>query len=286
MIAGILGVAGGILSLVGDNIEDPVATDPNPAVILNARLGAAFGGVKNAVEQILIDAFETGDLSKWPAELTTGFYDELLPNFFDFGRYYWPLGGSEQRDLWNSITTKMKQNLVGILMVADNYYILKGAYHTNDCGRPGQLVDGNSCYSVEAPGHGYNHQHVAVHNDFSLPISQEVVANLTSFGVNIAELIRSSEACQTQNTDYGGTVKNDFQALSQPGPPPPCWYALPVLSVAGPDDEHAGYTTTPCDIVFASQTNPTPKNVGQNYLPDNLDKIFKSVDSGCCAAEC
>jgi hypothetical protein len=269
---------GGLLSELG-TVEAPSESDMLEQ--LQGDLGAIFTQGTNAVKSALNSMFETGDLSKWPAQLVSGSFDSPIANFFAAGNFIYLLDSNATTEMGDKFTTSIAQSLVGVCLVLDNYFILTGAHTVDDCPSiPGGSVINNTCFTLEYPGDSFEGS-----GPFSVPISQDTYDALTStYSIDMGGLYSSSYACQSQSNGYGTAPALGFNPLYfQATEYTPCFFNLPVFPVGIEDGE--AWVSSPCLAMAHNATADTPV-VGETYLPDNLTPIYAGGYCHCSSAAC
>ena len=136
------------------------------------------------------------------------------------------------------------------------------------------LIDG-ICYTLAWPGAADCVQGQA-HNTHA---TKTIIDSITSYGINITEMLVNSEACQNDTGVYYGYKSVDITEVAQTGVLPTCFFNLPVLQLISVDGL-APFWDSPCWIneVNASVTDVT---VGISYVPSNLYKIFNQDYCTC-----
>ncbi|PYH73563.1 uncharacterized protein BO88DRAFT_484478 [Aspergillus vadensis CBS 113365] len=124
-----MGVMSGLFSTAGSDISSSSATDTE-TITLEKKVEAIYSLMYTAVQDILIDVFETGNISSWPSDLRSGDYSFEVANFFN-GRYMFLLTGEQAESLESTFNTYLQQYLVGSALASANYYVLKSAYSTS-----------------------------------------------------------------------------------------------------------------------------------------------------------
>ncbi|OKO97982.1 Acidic mammalian chitinase [Penicillium subrubescens] len=147
----VVGVAGGLMSEESSNL-DSSDSETNSETILYSRSVAIATAFYDSVSLVLIDMFDTGDLSSWPSSLTSGDYTTDIANFFD-SRFMFELTGTDEKGMESLLNEGLLATMAGTALVGANYFILRGAYTTSGCAdvTSGIVIDGY-CYTLEYPG--------------------------------------------------------------------------------------------------------------------------------------
>lgn len=262
-----------ILSAAVEDAEPPDEDDMERA--LNMQLGTIWNAAYRAGQNGLISLFADGDLSDIPKEYKEGDYEYEISNFFD-GRWLHRLTGKFVRDMQNALSENMRKSLASYALTFANYYIMKDGFDTDDCtDQTGGKVIDDVCYTLEYPGNG-NPSVEPKRSDWSKTVSEDTLETMTDkYGIDLEELYKLSDACQSKTGDYGGTIDSGTFKLFSESEKPDCFYSLPVF-VAAEDDAGRANWRTPCWARVQNMTSDdddTPK-VGETYLPPNLDEIM------------
>jgi hypothetical protein len=115
--------------------------------------------------------------------------------------------------------------------------------------------------------------------------TEDTITSITSYDIDMEELITKSYTCQNTTKMYFGSLDVDVADLAQDGTTlPTCFFNLPVVNLV--PTTIVSYTTpfdiSPCWITEV--TNATLGNesiVGETYLPDNLATVFDASYCSC-----
>jgi hypothetical protein len=107
-------------------------------------------------------------------------------------------------------------------------------------------------------------------------VSEDTLETMTDkYAIDLEELYKLSDACQSKTGDYGGVIDSGTFKLFSDSEKPDCFYSLPVF-IAAEDDAGRENWRTPCWARVQNMTSDgddEPK-VGETYLPPNLDEIM------------
>ena len=289
-VTGALGsTIGAAMSLVGSVL--PSRSNPldpsHPEAVLSERTLAVFQKVQSGLMELVTGALDTGDVSAFPKEMSSGDYDNGLVNFFDKGRWLINRDAVKETVLRDNINTFFKRLMVGIVMQAAGYWVLQDASPLGKCSDHsfGLAIDGH-CYTLESISTGYEDttsgNRLGFHQQFSKGASDDIIEKMKGYNVTVEDVIRSSVDCQAGNDYYGGTVDIDYEALyngEASSKVPKCFYSLPVFYV---QYEVPGAATTPCGAYTNNATADKPQ-AGKTYLPDYLNTKMGFDTDYCCA---
>jgi hypothetical protein len=278
-----LSSVGGIIGMLSSLVPDPTSGVDMQSVLgnyLSSVINATLWAVGNVSEVV----FTTGTLDNIPSELTTTSYFQTPLASFLYNSAPVILPDTEVYQNWEAALIKdLQRGLVGAALGGGNYYILKNVSTEDDCSQiTGAQPYGGYCYSLQRPG-------VACDSippgEESYPIDNTTLGLMTgtgttNYGINMTDLIGSSEACQNQTQSYLGSEALSYSTMTwDEQNHPPCFYNLPILYVQPPP-----YQSNPCAIWKANYTaavDGTVTELGYTWLPPNLDDIFTQAFCTC-----
>lgn len=270
---------GGIIGMLSSLLPDPTSGVDMESVLgnyLSSVINATLWAVGNVSEVV----FTTGTLDNIPSELTTSsnFQTPLASFLYNAAPVILP--GTDVYQNWETaLVQDLQRGLVGAALGGGNYYILKNVATEDDCSQiTGAQTYGGYCYSLQRPGVSCDSKPPG---DESYPINSFTLTSATTtYGINMTDLIVSSEACQNQTQSYLGSEALSYSAMTWDGQNhPPCFYNLPILYVQPPP-----FQGNPCAIWKANYTaavDGTTTELGYTWLPPNLDAVFTQAFCTC-----
>ncbi|KAL4944609.1 hypothetical protein BDV06DRAFT_220125 [Aspergillus oleicola] len=271
---------GSMFDILGGLVEEeePDDGEDDLEAELEAQLSMIWDAGWNSAAKALIAVFETGDMKGIPDDLKEGDYEFPLSNFFH-GRWLHKMSGSEALDIKESLGENMMKSMAGSTLMFSNYYIVKNGFDNDDCTdqRSGKLID-DTCYTLEFPGTSGGAPADTERSDFSRVVEEETLKSMTdTYKMDIEEIYKLSETCQSATNDYEGKVEMDGYAVFADDDKPQCFYSLPVITAStDPDDLNRISWRTPCWVVVSNMTaeDDAKPVVGKTYLSPRLDEIF------------
>lgn len=290
MGAGIVGISGAVVGIIGDNIEeDDDDLTQTAQAILSGRLQSAFSVFQEGLEIMARQVFATGDISNWTAAIhdtaATGRTSDLAA-FLDGGRYLYSF---DFANVETNLKSALTMNLVGTQLTTSGYYILRGAHPTSICGGiiSGTVIE-DICYTIEFAALGVKEylwtgeRHETTL--FSKPITSENLKKITdTWAMALSDIYTSSYNCQGATQVYNGDAEFSTN-IPTSGSVPDCFYSLPVLKVKTDDGKQDAIQSTPCYFWDAEYTTDEEKaaHIGE-WLPEGLAATFtKSFCVGNC----
>ncbi|GLA06504.1 hypothetical protein AnigIFM60653_007442 [Aspergillus niger] len=244
---------------------------------LTNMMGHLYNSTILSITDIVTWVYEyPNEASNLPSSLTEGPFTHDVANYFYNVKPLFGYDAITWDNMLNSINSTLKMNLVGAALAAADYYILKDAsVKPKKCTGVGDYLIDDICYTLAWPGAADCVQGQA-HNTHA---TKTIIDSITSYGINITEMLVNSEACQNDTGVYYGYKSVDITEVAQTGVLPTCFFNLPVLQLISVDGL-APFWDSPCWIneVNASVTDVT---VGISYVPSNLYKIFNQDYCTC-----
>ncbi|KAI6778189.1 uncharacterized protein J7T54_002724 [Emericellopsis cladophorae] len=164
-----------------------------------------------------------------------------------------------------------------------NYYIIRDGYPKAQCeGMNSEELIGGICYTLEHQNGGFDG--VSSRNkcvQYSTPIDDDKLKFLKGAHdtplISFTTMYETSLNCQKHYSDYYGIATIDFDTPLDPFKKPPrCFSNLSVFTVKQQDKDYRGVDaaqSSPC-YCDMKKSHGDKSMAGENWLPDNLDKIF------------
>lgn len=222
---------GGLFSLVGSSLPSSSNT-PDEASLLQTNLNSTIVNTLNTMLMVSTDVFGKGDVSSFPPALTSGNYTSAMANLFSHSRVMFPLNTTEYSLLRNGLSTRLQAGMVGQALVGGDYFWIKNSVAPQYCAEHRGIMLNGVCNTLEYPAGSCT---AASFGNLDTVATQKTLDDITGYGVDLADLLTSSDQCQQETGEYYGTSSAAFDDLgvltgsNGNSRVPPCFYNLPVF---------------------------------------------------------
>ncbi|KAJ5371053.1 uncharacterized protein N7496_007145 [Penicillium cataractarum] len=246
--------------------------------LLTELVEGTITAMANLTTAIFKDPNQASGLS---SSLIDGPFMYPVSNYFYNSKILFTLDSETFVDMVNTFNSTIKMYMVGAALGDGDYYILRDSSTTEaDCTDTAKYYIDGSCYTLAYPGAseciaGMGTQTIA---------TEDTINSITSYGIDVEEMIINSYTCQNTTGQYFGSLEVDVTDLASTGTLPACFFNLPVLDLV--PTTITAYTTpfdiSPCWITEVTNvTLGTDRIVGETYLPDNLATVFDTSYCSC-----
>ncbi|GLI74896.1 hypothetical protein PoHVEF18_003145 [Penicillium ochrochloron] len=183
-----------------------------------------------AITNLTIAIFEKPNQAKpLPGSLIDGPFMYPVSNYFYNSKILFGMDSDTWTNTVDKFNGTIKKHMVGAALGDADYYILRDSSTAEtDCTETAKYYIDGSCYTLAYPGAseciaGIGTQALA---------TEDTITSITSYDIDMEELITNSYTCQNTTNMYFGSLDVDVADLAQDGTTlPTCFFNLPVFDL-------------------------------------------------------
>jgi len=203
-LGAVVGVTAGVAALAP---LQPASSDPtdfidNTAATLESRVAAILQDLNDALTTLGNNVIYNNNFTDMPAWALTGShnYKNEITNFFQDGKFF--TTPESWLPVTSTLTSYIKNNLVGLVLSSTNAYILVNAHPADDdCGNTyaGSILSINGgpsyCYTIEGPGPGALGATPDTYQDqeqYTVAVGSDVMSSITGYGASLQDIVTNA----------------------------------------------------------------------------------------------